>query len=361
MSKSNFRFGQLLMIGLSGPVLTSAEKDFIAKNDIGGVTLFGRNVQNPEQVFRLCSEIQDLAKNQASRLPLFIAIDQEGGRVARIKTPFTIWPAVANLGRKNSSSFSENFAFAMGTELRAVGINVDWAPCADVLTNPKNTVIGDRSVSTSAEICAEHVAAMIKGYSRSHVISCAKHFPGHGNTLLDSHEHLPIEDLTLERLRQSELLPFRSAIKADVPMIMTSHILYKSLDPQWPVTLSEKILQNILRNELEFAGLIVSDDLGMKAMASNYSAQEIPVRAIQAGVDVLLYCNEPDVPPIALASLQRALENGELSESRLQESLERITGFKNRYLRQKTDLSFSEARMVIGHESHLKLAQEMGR
>jgi beta-N-acetylhexosaminidase len=349
------------MIGISGPVLTSAEKDFITRNDIGGVTLFGRNVQSPEQVYRLCSEIQDLAKKQASGLPLFIAIDQEGGRVARLKSPFTVWPPVANLGRKNSTAFSENFAFAMGTELRAVGVNVDWAPCADVLTNPKNAVIGDRAVSTSAEVCAEHVAAMIQGYSRSHLISCAKHFPGHGNTLLDSHEHLPIEELTLERLRQSELLPFRSAVRADVPMIMTSHILYKTLDPQWPVTLSEAVLQNILRKELGFSGLIVSDDLGMKAMANHYSAQEIPVRAIQAGVDILLYCNEPDVPPVALASLQAALDRGEISEARLQESLDRVTVTKNKFLRQKAEVSFSEARMVIGHASNMKLAQEMAR
>ena len=348
--------GQHIMIGVSGPSLTEAEKKFIIENDIGGVTLFApRNVQSAEQVHELCSEIQALSRHQPSQLPLIVAVDMEGGRVARFRVPpFTLWPPVANLGRHDSIELSENFAEAMGEELRAVGINVNWAPCADVWTNPLNTIIGDRAVSTDPVICARHVQAMIRGFRKANILSCAKHFPGHGQTLVDSHEELPRETQSLTQLH---LGPFRAAIAEDAELIMTSHILFESIDPNYPVTLSKIFLQTVLRQDLNFKKVIVSDDLGMKAMTKYFAIEQIPVLALQAGVDILLYCNEPDSPPAALESMKRSVSQNEVSESALSQSLSRIIALKKTLATSRRP--WDHAKAVIGSESHQAIAKRM--
>src|SRR5580698_798372 len=195
------KIGQLMIIGLRDTTLSQDEAEFIVRNNIGGVILFARNIESPEQVHRLCQSIQQLRMKTRDKLPLFISIDMEGGRVARLKKPFTVWPAISQLGTIDSTSLSFKMAMAMGEELSAVGINLDFAPCVDVLTNPSNKVIGDRSISADPEQVAKHASALVRGYIKSGVVACAKHFPGHGNTLVDSHDDLPVENLDLERLK----------------------------------------------------------------------------------------------------------------------------------------------------------------
>lgn len=349
--------GQHIFIGLSGKSLTQDERKFIVDNNIGGVTLFGRNCESPEQVHALCADIQSLRHKMKDRAPLFIGIDMEGGRVHRLKPPFTQWPALKKLGDLDSPTASFNFAFCMGRELRAVGINLDYAPCADTFTNPQNTVIGDRSVSSDPEQVAKHCTALIRGYLKANVIPCVKHFPGHGNTLIDSHEDLPVEQADLKRLESVELIPFKKSIKARVPLVMTSHIRFPQIDKDWPVTLSQVFLQKILRDELRFRGFIISDDLGMKAMSKHFAAEEIPVRAMEAGVDILLYCNEPESPPGALESLSRALESGRLSKDKLALSHKRILDWKKESLLNPDPLDFKSAANFVGHPEHYKLSQ----
>lgn len=348
--------GQQMFIGLSGHALTADEKKFIVENNIGGICLFGRNVADPKQVHELCSEIQSLRHRQADKLPLFIGIDMEGGRVHRLKPPFTVWPALRKLGELDAPTASFHFANRMGQELRAVGINLDFAPCVDVFTNPANTVIGDRSISSDPEMVAKHASALVRGYIKSEVMTCAKHFPGHGNTIVDSHLDLPVEYSDLQRLQDCELIPFKKTFKARVDMVMTSHIKFPNIDPYWPVTLSETFIQDIIRNECRYRGLIITDDLGMKAMSSHFPLEEIPVRALKAGVDLLLYCNEPEVPPQALDAIIDACAQGILSEARLEESYKKIVDLKRTKLQNPDPLPVGEMIKVVGHPEHLKIA-----
>jgi beta-N-acetylhexosaminidase len=349
--------GQLMLIGISGPRLTHHEKKFIVANNISGVTLFGpRNLVDPKQIHELCSEIQSLRHQMPDRAPLFIGIDMEGGRVHRLKAPFTFWPAVQNLGKIDNPTVSFNFANRMGLEMKAMGINLNYAPCVDVFTNPKNTVIGDRSIGSDPELVAKHGSALVRGYVKAGVLACAKHFPGHGNTLLDSHEDLPIEQNTLEQLEKVELVPFKRVFKSRVDMTMTSHILFPKIDPDWPVTLSEIFLQKILRTTARYRGLIITDDLDMKGLTKHFPQNLIPTRAVQAGADLLLYCNEPTSPLRAIESMLGAIAQGQLDGKYIESQHERILSFKKEKLKNPDPLPYSEAIKLVGTPENMALA-----
>lgn len=353
--------GQHMIIGIAGHSLTADEKRFIVDNNIGGVVLFGRNVSEPKQVRELCAEIQALRHQTLSRAPLFIGIDMEGGRVARLKAPFTQWPPLKTLGDLDNATVTFHFSNKMGLELHSVGINLDFAPCIDVLSNPKNTVVGDRSIGSDPELVAKHASALVRGFIKSNVIACVKHFPGHGNTLLDSHEDLPVEEADLQRLETLELIPFRRSFKARVDMVMTSHILFKNIDNEWPVTLSEKFLKKILREQCRYRGLIITDDLDMKALLKHYDRKTIPVRAMQAGVDLLLYCNDPTSPPIALEALSSALAQGQLNKAELESSYKRIIEVKNERIQHPDPMPLEEALKIIGNADHQKISQALAK
>ncbi|PIS11859.1 MAG: beta-N-acetylhexosaminidase [Bdellovibrio sp. CG10_big_fil_rev_8_21_14_0_10_47_8] len=355
----NTLIGQHIVIGIAGHSLTEGEKKFIVENNIGGVVLFSRNVADPKQVHTLCQEIQDLRHQMTGKAPLYIAIDMEGGRVARLKAPFTIWPPLKKLGDLDSPTVSFQFSQFMGQELKAVGINLDFAPCIDVFTNPKNTVIGDRSLSSDPEMVAKHASALIRGYIKAEVIPCAKHFPGHGDTIIDSHADLPIENADLERLNTIELVPFKRAFKSKLDMTMTGHIRFPKIDPEWPVTLSEIFLKKVLREDLRYRGLVISDDLDMKALSAHYDKNLIPVRSLQAGVDLLLYCNEPASPPKAIENIAEALSGGRLKRSDLESSYQRILSMKKETIPNPDPLEWDQAIQIIGNPEHFKLSQSI--
>lgn len=351
------KIGQLLMIGLRDKVLTQDEAEFIVKNNIGGVILFARNVDTPKQVHELTTALQALRHKSRDKLPLFIGVDQEGGRVARLKSPFTVWPPAARLGEIDSTSLAFRFAQALGAELRAVGINLDFAPSVDTLTNPDNTVIGDRALSTDPEKVAKLASAVVRGFIKSGIIPCAKHFPGHGNTLIDSHEDLPIENADLTRLKEVELVPFKKVFRARLDMVMTSHIKFPNIDSEWPATLSEKIVRDLLRGEMRFRGLVITDDLGMKALAKHYSTDQIAVRALQAGCDILLYCNEFDSPQIALDAVSKAVKEGKISAKQIDESYNRVVALKKDVLTKPDPENFEKIASLIGGTEHKRLAE----
>lgn len=353
--------GQHLFIGISGHSLTSEEKKFITLNNIGGICLFGRNVSEPKQVHDLCAEIQSLRHKQSDKAPLFIGIDMEGGRVHRLKAPFTTWPALRRLGELDAPAASYAFANCMGKELRAVGINLDFAPCVDIFTNPANTVIGDRSIGDDPELVGKHASALIRGYLKSGIITCAKHFPGHGNTLIDSHLDLPVEKADLDRLRKCELVPFIRAMRGRVDMVMTSHIKFPLIDPEWPVTLSEIFIKKLIRQECHYNGFVITDDLGMKAMANYFGAEQIPVRAIQAGAELLLYCNEPETPPMAMEALLRAYEERTIPELVFQKNHAKIIKFKQNKLVEPEPLPLEQINEIVGHPDHKRIAEAISR
>src|SRR5687767_7418187 len=233
--------------------------------DLGGVIFFARNVETPEQVADLSRESQELA----AEIPLWVSVDQEGGRVARLKRPFTEWPPMITLGRAgaNNEELAVRFATALAAELRAVGISMDYTPVLDIHTNPRNPVIGDRALAERADDVAKLGTAIIRTLQSSGIAACGKHFPGHGDTSTDSHVELPLLDHPPDRLEAVELVPFKAAIAAGVAAIMTGHILIPSLDEELPGTLSPAIVDGLLRTKLGYRGLVLSDDLEMKAIS----------------------------------------------------------------------------------------------
>lgn len=351
--------GQQLIIGLEGEELTKDEAHFIVENNIGGVILFDRNLKSVEQIHTLINDIQKLRYKTTDKHPLFISVDMEGGRVQRLKDPFTKWPPVRHIGNIESSSIAFQFTQLMGAELKAMGFNLDYAPCVDVLVNKENEVIGDRSLSSDSDVVAKLSSAMVRGYIKSDVIACAKHFPGHGFTSVDSHFDLPVDQRTLKDLEENgDLEPFKKVIKARIDMIMTAHIQYPNIDPNNPVTLSPLFISQFLRQALRYKGIIITDDLDMKALTKHHPIDQIPVKALQAGATMLLYCNEPKSPIKAIQSISKALSDGDLEESVIKENYKIITDIKKKRLKQPVEpFSLEKAQQIIGCDEHKAFAK----
>lgn len=351
------KIGQLMMIGLSGPELTSAEADFITKNNISGVCLFARNVESPKQIHKLTKDLRALQSKQTDKAPMFIAIDMEGGRVHRLKPPFTQWPPVGKLGALDSTALAFKFGNFMGLELLSVGINLDFAPVIDVLTNNENKVIGDRSLSSDVEVVEKLGSALVRGYLKSGIVACAKHFPGHGGTWADSHEELPEDPMTLDELKSKVLGAFKRAFRARVDMTMTAHVMYPKIDPENPATFSKFFLKDLLREDFRYQGLVVSDDLDMKAVALHYKKDEIPVKALQAGCNMILYCNEPSSPPVALEGIKKAVKDGTLKAAEIDRLHKLVIGLKLEKLSVLKYPELPEAAKIIGHPDHMRIAK----
>src|SRR4051794_28493983 len=259
------QIGRLLIAGFNGNQVPVELRSIAREFGLGGVILFSRNIEAPEQVAELCYDAGRLVPD----LPLWVSIDQEGGRVARLKAPFTEWPPMATLGRSGDAGLAARFASALASELKAVGVSLDFAPVLDVHTNPKNPIIGDRALAEKADAVATLGGVIIRALQDAGIAACGKHFPGHGDTTTDSHLELPLVEHPPERLRELEFRPFRAAIEAGVATIMTAHVLVPALDEKNPATLSHHVITDILRHELGFSGVILSDDLEMKALAND--------------------------------------------------------------------------------------------
>jgi beta-N-acetylhexosaminidase len=328
---------------------------------LGGVILFSRNIEEPEQVAELSYETARLVPD----FPLWVSVDQEGGRVARLKAPFTEWPAAATLGRSGDVVLAERFARALAAELRAVGITLDYAPVLDVLTNPKNPVIGDRAISEKAVEAARLGAAIVRSLQAEGVAACGKHFPGHGDTQVDSHIELPIVEHPVERMRQVEFLPFKAAIDAGVATVMTAHVLAPALDEKRPATLSHRVVTGLLRDELGFEGVILSDDLEMKAIADEYAVPAAAVLAIEAGCDGVLICSrDHQTQAAALEALIHAVETGTLTDKRVEDALGRQRKAKERFLASPVisrPLTSRALRERLGRDDHRAVADDMAR
>jgi beta-N-acetylhexosaminidase len=363
MSPSTLRrqIGQLLIAGFNGhtipPELRSLAKEFA----LGGVILFARNVSEPEQVAELAFDASRLVPD----LPLWVSIDQEGGRVARLKSPFTEWPPMATLGRSGDVRLAERFARALAAELKTVGVTLDYAPVLDIHTNPKNPVIGDRALAEKAEDVARLGAAIIRTLQGEGIAACGKHFPGHGDTSTDSHVELPLVEHPPDRLRRVEFLPFKAAIEAGVATIMTAHVFVPALDDKRPATLSRRIVYDILREELKYEGVILSDDLEMKAVAAEYEVPSAAVLAIQAGCDGALICSgDHNTQAAALEALVHAVEEQRIPMARIDDAMLRQRRAKERFLAAPVaarPLTGRALRDALGRDDHRAIADEMAR
>jgi beta-N-acetylhexosaminidase len=351
--------GQLLIGSLPGTTITPEMRSLAKEFSLGGVILFARNIEAPEQVAEVSRDVQALATD----LPLWVSVDQEGGRVARLKAPFTEWPPMAVLGRSGDVQLAQRFATALAAELRAVGITLDYAPVLDVHTNPKNPVIGDRALAEDADSVGRLGVAIIRGLQENGVAACGKHFPGHGDTSVDSHLELPLVEHPPDRIRRVECVPFREAIRAGVAFIMTAHVLVPAFDEEKPATLSPLIVQSLLRNELDFQGVILSDDLEMKAIAKTYTVPDAAVEAIAAGCDGLLVCSgDVEAQLATLEALIHAVEQEKISYKRLQDALTRLRRAKERLLAAPvTSHKDTRIRQVLGCDAHQRIVDEMAR
>lgn len=316
--------GQLLSVGFDGPELPDELRARIAASEVGSVILFKPNIETPSQVARLVGEIRAAAPLGSGRPPCLVAIDQEGGLVQRLRAPLTVWPDMLSVGATGDAATTEAVGRALGDELAALGIGWDFAPVLDVHTNPANPVIGNRAFGTNPEAVASHGLAFWRGLRAAGLVGCGKHFPGHGDTRTDSHLELPVVDQSLDRLRRVELAPFAAAARAGLEAIMTAHVLFPALDSERPATLSRAILTGLLREELGFRGVIVSDDLGMKAVADRYPIEDLAVMAVAAGSDVLIIREPVERQRRAHEALVRAAERDSELRRRVEESAARM-------------------------------------
>jgi beta-N-acetylhexosaminidase len=353
------KIGQTLIVGFQGFEPSGEVKKFITDNDVGGIILFDRNIESPAQLGDLTNEMQGLVPSGSPQL--FVSIDMEGGRVARLKPPFTQWPPMAILGEIGSAALGFKFAETMGKELLAVGINLNFSPCVDILTNPANKVIGDRSFGTEPEIVSKMSSALVRGFLKAGVLPCVKHFPGHGDTMVDSHEELPVVKHDLDRLEKMEFVPFKKAFRARADLCMTAHILLEKVDPKWPATLSPKILQEILRGKLGYRNAIMTDDMEMKAIFKNFSVEEAAVQAVSAGCTILLYCHTLEVQQRALEAITKAVVDGKISKDVIEKNHQMVLGIKKENLKPFKPVDIPNIAKEIGHPEHLKLAKHIFR
>lgn len=356
--------GQLLFGSLSGPALSPEFAALAREFGIGGVTLFRRNIQEPQQVAELSRELRGLVPGA----PLWVAIDQEGGRVARLRAPFTEWPPMATLGRSGDPELCRRFAGAMATELGAVGVTLDYAPVLDVHTNADNPIIGDRAFSDAPDVVATLGTIVIEELQKAGVAACGKHFPGHGDTAVDSHLALPVVEHPPERIRAVECVPFRAAIQAGVAFMMTAHVLVPSMDRAVPATLSKTIVDGLLRHELGFEGVILSDDLEMRALADHWPLGEAAVLSIAAGCDAVLLCRalseerhrDLDAHVEVLEALVHAVEDGRIPYARLDDALLRQRRARAAFLG-STLPPPGAWKSQVGTEAHQRIADDMRR
>jgi beta-N-acetylhexosaminidase len=355
VQKLKEKIGQMMMIGIQGEELTRDENRLIENYPFGGFILFSHNLKEPKQILSLCRSLWEISEDA----PPFVAIDQEGGRVHRLPAPFTHFPPAATLGRTANPELPYKVGVATARELSAVGINLNFSPVLDVNSNPTNPVIGDRALSFDPEQVTQLGWSVVRGLRTGGIIPCAKHFPGHGDTSEDSHLVLPIVKKDNASLRAVELKPFVYACQNQVESLMTAHVLYPALDPQYPATLSQKIIADLLRKELCYEGVVFGDDMEMKAIAENYRLEEASALSVGAGVDVLMFCHQQEAAVRAFEFLHREAEKNKEIRTRMNESDQRIRRLKERFLKSPAGVCEEDLNNRIGLPEHHKIIEEI--
>src|SRR5699024_44679 len=327
------KIGQLIIAGLDGTEVTSQAEALVDSYHVGGFIFFSPNLETPNQTVQLIDDVKKL--NQKKDIPLFLSIDQEGGRVTRLPD-LDHMKTNEEIGTTYDSDFSYQTGKLLAEQLHAYGLQVNFAPSIDINSNPQNTVIGDRSLSHNAEDVSEYGIQMMQGMQDENIITSIKHFPGHGDTHEDSHEALPVIEKTEEQLKQMELIPFQDAIDAGADMVMVAHILLPELGTDYPASMSKEVVAGLLRDEMNHDGVVITDDMTMGAIANHYGLAEASVLAIQAGVDIVLMAHGNDNIAATFEALKTAVEDGEITEERVDESVERILTLKHQYELEET-------------------------
>lgn len=320
--------GQRLMVGFDGTELTNDLKFLIDTLQVGGIILFSRNVETPARLQKLCTAVQEYGR-QAQIPPLFIAVDQEGGTVARLREPFTQFAGAATMRDEQEA---ERFARVTADELSGVGINMNMAPVLDIAPGDIQSIMAERSFGADPDRVSKMGIRIIDHLQQKRIMAVAKHFPGIGRTRLDSHIDLPRLDIDLATMKTSDLAPFRAAIAHNVAGIMLSHIFYENIDPAWPASLSPVIARNLLREDMEYAGLVVTDDLDMGAIKKHYDIQAVTRQILEADIDLALICHKgPDIE-VAWQEIRKQMTDSQDMKRRAITSVKRILKLKQSYI-----------------------------
>ena len=349
------KVGQMFIVGLQGEALAHEEKAIIERYAFGGFILFNHNCCEPVQILRLCRALWETA----NRHPPFISIDEEGGRVHRLPNPFTHFPPAARLGQIGDLKLVYRTARATARELALAGINLDFAPVLDVNSNPNNPVIGDRSFAADPQKVRTLGGRWARGLREGGIIPCGKHFPGHGDTDQDSHFALPVVHRPLAELEKIELPPFISACRNKIESLMTAHVLYRSLDPELPATLSQKIIAGLLRHKLNYNGVVFSDDMEMKAISDNYRQEDAVSLCVRAGIDVMLFCHDLARAIDAFEFLCSQSEKDERVRTRVEKSYKRITKLKQDFLKEFTGTKTDQLAKRFARLNHQRIVKEI--
>ena len=336
--------GRLIATGIPGPQLDAATRRALEDLAPSGIVLFARNITDVAQLRHLTGALHALPCR-----PL-VAIDHEGGRVMRLGPPFTQFPTAAVVGRGGASA-AHAVGRAMGLELASVGIDIDYAPVLDVQSNPANPIVGDRAFSQDALTAAALAVAFMRGLHSAGVLPCGKHFPGHGGTDRDSHLELPVVRRSRAELEATELVPFRAAIAGGLPLLMTAHVCYPALDSEHSATLSPAILRTLLRDQLGFRGVVLTDDLTMGAVRATSSIPEAAIAALRAGADWLLVCHDLDEAHRVAERIRIGLKRGELAADAVAESANRIARLSG--------LLHRSAPLILPVAAHRALAERL--
>ncbi len=346
--------GQLFIVGFNGLELSNDTAAFLSQANIGGVILFAHNYETPAGVAELINQVQECR----SELPFWVSVDHEGGKVQRFKKGFTLIPPAATVGATDSPKLAFELAEMMGKELKAVGVNLNFAPVADIQTNPNNPVIGSRAYGSTEDRVSKIVTGIVRGHMVAGVEPCVKHFPGHGDTSVDTHLALAKVDTPLEVLRDREFRPFLKSFKSRCSMVMTSHVVVTAIDKEFPATLSKKVLTDLLRKDLRYSRIIITDDMEMKAITDHFGAEEAPRLAIEAGCDLLVYRSEAGARH-AYASVLKALEEGRLSPDIVLQAATRLKEHKREALGAYHAVNVTEVGQKVGIPEHQALVERV--
>ncbi len=353
MMDPDYSVSELVIMGFQGKTLAPETLKTISTEKAPLFILFSHNYESKDQLIALTDEIQARVREAGHSIPGVISADQEGGRVQRFRKDFTLLPTAQKVGEKASPNLTFDLSRIQAKELFAAGIQLNYAPVCDINTNPANPVIGDRAYGNNFDLVTRMASAVVRGHLTEGVEPCIKHFPGHGDTHLDSHESLPTVHTPLVTLRTREWIPFHRAMKSGANFLMSAHILLPHLDEKNPGTLSPTFLKDHLRGTLMYQGIVLSDDMEMGAITKNYGAEEAPILALQAGCDVLCYRSEP-AAILAMESIKKAMVDGRLDPIRVKKSMDRVRKVRAGIKLARDQMTPGERMGLIGSDTHLK-------
>ncbi len=323
------KIGQLFIIGFNGTSMDDWLSSIIRDYHIGGFILFENNILNVDQTIKLLNDLKE--ENKENPVPLFLSIDEEGGRVKRLPRSFLNMPSAKQIGNIDDGDISYRYGKILAKRIKSLGFNMNFAPVLDINSNPQNPVIGDRAFGSDMDTVIHNGIQVMKGISSEDIIPIIKHFPGHGDTFIDSHKDIPVVDKDLNELKELELVPFLEGIKAGADGIMIGHIMFPEIDAFYPASLSKEIVTNILRAKLSFNGVVISDDMAMGAITKNYTLEDAAVKYLKAGGDILLIGSGEENVINVIQRVKEEVKNGNITEQELDEKLYRILKLKEKY------------------------------